>query len=54
MEKLTKLKVAGLTDPVCPKCEIAMFAVSAMTLEIGQRWKHFARCPKCFYETEAK
>jgi len=52
--KLTKLAVADLTDPVCPKCKIEMYGVSAMTFGIDKKWKHFARCPECNYETDAK
>lgn len=43
---------------VCPKCgnEGSMIAVSDMLFSLGQpaKWRHFARCEICQYETKAK
>jgi len=38
----------------CPKCEVVMFAVSAMTVGIDKQFKHYAKCPNCGFKTEAK
>jgi len=53
-KKLEKLTVAGLTDPVCPKCETVMYGVSAMTFGKDKKFKHYAQCPECNYKTKAK
>lgn len=49
----TKITVAGLTDPMCPKCDVPMYGVSSMIL--GEpKFKHYAQCPECNYKTKAK
>ena len=54
MKKLTKLKIAEFTDPICPNCKIAMFAVSAMLVGKDKQFKHYAECPDCGLTTEGK
>ena len=51
-ESIAKLTVAGLTDPICPKCKVAMYGVTKIIL--GGKNKHFAQCPECNYKTKAK
>ena len=48
---ITKKQAAS---PICPKCKVAMFAVSAMTVGIDKQFKHYAECPDCGFKTEAK
>jgi hypothetical protein len=49
-----KLTVGELTDPMCPKCNVPMYGVSAMTFGKDKKFKHYAQCPKCNYKTKAK
>ena len=51
-KSISKLTVAGLTDPVCPKCNVEMYAVTEIIL--GGKNKNFAQCPNCDYKTKAK
>ena len=48
-----KITVAGLTDTMCPKCDVAMYGVSSMTFG-DAKFKHYAQCPECNYKTKAK
>ena len=56
----TKITVNGMADPMCPTCDVAMYGCSSLQFgartKIGAKpnFKHFARCPQCNYETEAK
>jgi len=52
IESTPKLTVAGLIDPVCPKCKTEMYGVTQIIL--GGKNKHFAQCPDCNYKTKAK
>ena len=52
MKKVVKVTVAGLTDPVCPKCNVEMYGVSAMTFGVDKKFKNYAQCPKCNYKTK--
>ncbi len=49
-----KLTVGELTDPMCPKCNVPMYGVSAMTFGKDEKFKHYAQCPECDYKTKAK
>ena len=41
-------------DPVCPKCDIPLYSVSAMQIGKDKKFKHYSQCSKCNYMTEAK
>jgi hypothetical protein len=49
-----KITVNGMADPICPKCNTAMYGVSAMQIGTDKKFQHYARCPGCNYMTEAK
>lgn len=49
-----KLMINGVADPMCPKCETPLFAVSAMQIGTDTKFKHYGKCPECNYMTEAK
>jgi hypothetical protein len=53
-ENTPKLTVGELTDPMCPKCNVPMYGVSAMTFGKDKKFKHYAQCPVCDYKTKAK
>ena len=53
MDKMAKIIVNNTPDPICPKCNVEMYGVSAMTLG-ENKFKHYAQCPDCDYKTEAK
>jgi hypothetical protein len=54
MDKMAKIIVNEIPDPMCPKCNIEMYGVSAMTFGKDKKFKHYAQCPQCDYKTKAK
>ena len=54
--KPEKLTINGKTFDDCPKCEgeSTMFGVSDLKWGKVSKWKHFARCQMCGYETAVK
>lgn len=53
-EQQTKITINGVPDPMCPKCDVALFGVAEMVLGKDKGWKHYGKCPECGYKTEAK
>ena len=51
-ESTAKLIVGELIDPMCPTCNVAMYGVSAMTIGKDKKFKHYAQCPQCNYNTK--
>lgn len=54
MDKMAKITVNDIPDPMCPKCDVPMYGVSAMILGKDKKFKHYAQCPNCDYKTKAK
>jgi hypothetical protein len=54
MDKMAKITVNDVPDPMCPKCDVPMYGVSAMTFGKDNKFKHYAQCPDCDYKTKAK
>ena len=54
MDKMAKIIVNKIPDPICPKCNVEMYGVSAMRLGKDKKFKHYAQCPQCNYKTKAK
>jgi uncharacterized protein with PIN domain len=54
MDKMAKITINGVEDPLCPKCETPLFGVSAMKIGADKKFKHYGRCPECNFATEAE
>jgi hypothetical protein len=54
MTKAAKLIINGVEDPLCPKCQIPLYGVSAMQLGTDKTFKHYGKCPDCNFATAAK